>query len=98
MVGIAMDSCERDSLRKRLLKKVVRQILDLFVRSGDIKREYYPVVRPATFASLVIFKRCEVILDVLYFLFESQIIRGFWFCELSIRSRCFCDSSSGRVP
>jgi hypothetical protein len=37
MGGIAMDSAERDRLRKRLLKKVVRQVSDLFVSSRDIK-------------------------------------------------------------
>ena len=38
MVGIAMDSAEPYRFRKRLPKKVVRQIPDLFVRSGNIKR------------------------------------------------------------
>ena len=57
---------------------------DLLVRSRDIKLEYYPVVSPATFPSLIVFKRREVILDVLYLLFESVPILGVWFSESSI--------------
>jgi len=67
MVGIAMDSPERDRFGKCLVKELVSQIPDLFVRSRDIKREYYPIMGPYTFSSLVVLKRREVILTFCIF-------------------------------
>ena len=45
MVGIPMDSAERNRLWKCLLKEVIRQISDLLIGRREIIREDYAVMR-----------------------------------------------------
>src|SRR6266567_3467624 len=60
MVGIPMESAERNRLWKCLLKEVIRQISDLLIGRRDIKREDYPVMRSSSFPPFVVFQCSEI--------------------------------------
>jgi hypothetical protein len=56
MVGIRVDRAERNRLRKRLFKELIRQISDLSIGGWDIKRENYSVMGSSSFPSFVVFQ------------------------------------------
>src|SRR5215813_4086263 len=68
MVGIPMDSAERNRLRKCLFKEVIRQISDLLIGRRYIKREDYSVMRSSSLPPFVVFQRAEIEPEVLAFL------------------------------
>src|SRR5262249_2232941 len=73
VLRVAMDCTECNRLWESLLKEPIRQIPDLFIAGRNIKGQYYAVVSPPSLPSFVVFKRAEIVLDVLYLFLECEL-------------------------
>src|SRR5262249_55409597 len=74
VLRVAMDCTKCNRLWESLLEEPIRQIPDLFIAGRNIKGQYYSVVSPPSLPPFVVFKRAEIVLDVLYLFLERELV------------------------
>lgn len=76
MVGVTVNSAERNRSWKRLLQELVCEIANLRVCSENIERQDYAVVSPSSLGLFELLFGAEVCSNISYLLFESSASIG----------------------